>query len=82
MALGGLELLEFLVRVARLEFELLHSRLPNSMRLFDLAPLCLLALPLMSCASSEKTENVTIIDVEDSAEPCLPEVRYYVIADT
>jgi hypothetical protein len=51
------------------------------MRLTDCAPLLLLALPLGSCASSEKLQDVAAAP-QNAAQARLPEVRYYVIADT
>jgi len=47
-----------------------------------LAALLLLALPLAACASSDKAQTVTNAETADAAEASMPEVRYYVIADT
>jgi PBP1b-binding outer membrane lipoprotein LpoB len=52
------------------------------MNLNRIAALLLLALPLAACASTGDPQAVTHAETADAAEASLPEVRYYMIADT
>ena len=52
-----------------------------NMRPIALAPLVLL-LPLAACASNDTAGTVSNTSTEDAVAARLPEVRYYVIADT
>jgi len=59
-----------------------HAATLIRMNFNRLAALLLLALPLAACASSDKAQTVTNAETADAAEASMPEVRYYVIADT
>lgn len=52
------------------------------MKLIQIASLMLLALPLAACASNEEAPAVTHAETANATEASLPEVRYYMIADT
>lgn len=52
------------------------------MRLPVLAQGICLALSLLACSTPDASQPVDTVAIEDSSQARLPEVRYYVIADT